>query len=342
MTGVPPRLVLAFDRYARPCVVVVLALGLVGVGLGASELSAAERTTVTDHENPQTVTLNVSSAATVTEDNGLFPRGTELVDRSAYLRTAAPNVTVVVATEATARTELRAEHAVSIRYDVVRGDEVHWSETRPVRASTEAAGAGRARSTATVSIPAVQERLDELRATVGSGARVSATLVVASAYETDRYEGELARDVDLQVGDRWYEVESATASEQRSDPSTRTVTVPADDGDARLLALAGGALLAVGVAGVVADRRFDVDDERTLRRRVHERRYADWISNGHLPASFDRRVVTMASLADLAELGIDRERRLIFDESRDAYAVFDGDVVYYYDAFWSEHDPLDE
>ncbi|WP_323676166.1 DUF5305 family protein [Halorubellus sp. PRR65] len=339
MTRLPPRLALAFETHGWKVVAVVVVLGVAGVGLGASDLAHTERTTVTDHENLQTVSLNASSSATVTGNSTLFARGTELVDRP-YPIDSAPNAAVVVVTETSAATRLYYNHSLALRYEITRGEERVWSETRVVAAENGSVD-DRARTTATVSVRDVRDRLAELRTEAGSRARVSVTLVVRTAYETDRYRGRLTRTTALGLGDRWYSVESVDADRQHSTTEKRRVPVDDASTDAWALAIAGGALLAVGVLGGVAKRRFDPGDEDALRHRVHERRYDDWISAGHVPASFDRRVVTMASLADLAELAIDRQRRVVFDDSRQAYVVFDADVVYYYEEFWTEHDPKD-
>jgi len=337
VTRLPPRVVLAFDRYGRTVAVALVALGLLVAGTGAVGFEDANRTTVTDHVDRQTVTLNASSSATVTEPNPLFDRGTTLSDQ-AYPVAGAPNATVVVDTRTTDATELQYEHAVAIRYEITRGDDVVWSNVRTLATETGTVDGEHARSTVTVSIPSVRERLTELQSAAGGRASVSAALVVSSTYETGRYSGQFERTGALQIDDNWYQVPSLSARERRSTPEERTTVVPANNDATWLQCLLGTALIAVGVVAAVAKRRFEPGDQSALRRRVHQRRYDDWISNGHVPASFDRRVVTMTSLADLAELAIDRNRRIVFDESRRAYVVFDEDVVYYFDEFWTKQD----
>lgn len=340
MTRLPPRLALAVRSYGWAVVAVVVAVGLVAAGVGASGLASPERTTVTDHTEQQTTSLDVASTATVTENATLFTPGTTLSDQ-AYPVAGAPNLTVVVETEASESTSLHYDHSLALRYAITRDEEVVWSETEPVATANGTVETG-ARTNATVSIPAVRDRLAELGAAAGSRARVSVTLVVSSAYETDRYQGQFTRKINLDIGDRWYSLASVDASREHSTPEHRRIRVAAANRDDRRLAIAGGALAVVGLLGAVGRYRFDPGDDADLRHRLHQRRYDDWISNGHLPSSFERRVVTMASLADLAELAIDRQRRIVFDDSQQAYAVFDADVVYYYDDFWTDHDPLDD
>lgn len=340
MTRVPARLVLAFQRYGSACIVACLVLGVVVGAAGAVALANPESTTVTDHVDEQTVTVNASSTATVTEPSALFERGTVLADQ-AYPLAAAPNVTIVLETRTTAETRLRYEHRLALQYEITRGDDVVWTDTEPIAAANGTAE-NRARTTRTLSMRAVRARLGALRDAAGGSARVSVSLVVTTAYETDRYSGRVSRTAAVSAGDTWYTVESVRASRDHSTPEPRRVPVQSATRDAWALAVAGGALVVVGLLGAIARRRFDPDPEAVLRHRVHERRYDDWISNGHHPSSFDRRVVTMASLADLAELAIDRRRRIVFDESRQAYAVLDADVVYYYDEFWTDHDVLDD
>jgi hypothetical protein len=40
--------------------------------------------------------------------------------------------------------------------------------------------------------------------------------------------------------------------------------------------------------------------------------------------------VTINSLEDLVDIAIDCNKRVIFDDSLEVYAVADGDIVYYY------------
>jgi hypothetical protein len=63
---------------------------------------------------------------------------------------------------------------------------------------------------------------------------------------------------------------------------------------------------------------------------VYRERYAEWISNGEFPTDTDKRYVTISSLEDLVDIAIDSNKRVIYDETLDAYGVADGDIVYYY------------
>lgn len=330
-----PRLRLGFDRYGWLLVVGLLLVGTVCVAAGAAGLGDTRTTTVTDHDHVEDVTVDVSSAATVTEPNPLYETGTTLTDRDSYLLTAAPNATVVVRTAVDPSTELRYVHRVAVTYTVERGGTVVWSETEPLAVANGTSDGGAARTTTTVSVPAVAERLGTLRDAVGPRASVSAQLNVTGEYDTGRYAGTLHATSDLSVSDRWYGVAATEASRRHSDPTQRTVAVPTNTLDSWLLVGVGALVALVGVAGAVAKRRFDPADEDRLRILVDRARYEDWISRGHLPESFDRRVILVASLGDLGELAVDRNRRIVHDPSRDSYVVVDGEVVYSFDPFWS-------
>lgn len=333
-----PRSRLWVDRYGWLLVLGLVLVGAAGVVVGADGIGDSRTTTVTDHEHVQDVTLGVSSAATVTEPNPLYERGTTLTDRHSYLVTAAPNATVVVRTSVDRSTELRYEHRVALTYTVERGERLVWSETVPVAVADGTAADGTARSAAELPIPSVAHRLGELRDAAGPRATVSAHLTVTAAYDTGRYQGTLNRTSDLGIADRWYSIEAAETSSRHSDTRSRAVAVPTSTLDSWLLFGAGGVTLLAALAVAVARLRLDPVDEDQLRTLVHRQRYEEWLSRGHLPESFDRRVILLASLADLGELAVDRNRRIVHDASRDTYAVVDGDVVYAFDPFWSAAD----
>ncbi|WP_267641124.1 DUF5305 family protein [Haloarchaeobius amylolyticus] len=322
------RLEFALQRYGWPLCVAVVVLGLAVVGGGVVGMEEPRTTTVTDHTHVQTVSTNVSSAATVTAENPLYDTGVTLTDQSAYLASAAPNLTVVVESGVEPGSTLRYRHEVALRYTIERGDEVVWSATRTVASEQGTAREGRARTEVTVATPAVADRLRELRSAAGGDSSVAVAVVVTTDYETDRYDGTLSHESALSVGDTWYSLSAGETEQTHSDRNSRRVTVPAENRDAWLLVGGGLVVSLAGVAGVVATRRFAFADPAVLAYRLHQERYEEWISRGRLPSSFDRPVVTVESLGALGELAVDRGRRIVFDESLSTYVVVDDGVVY--------------
>ncbi len=308
-------------RHRRGLIVVLLAIGLVSTaGAGWAYANPGE-TTETEQRHPQTITGAVGTSAVVTGETSVYEQGTQLSDRRVYLLSASPNLTLESRVDTPEGSEIHQR--LVLQYRATRDNRVVWEERR-VLAADEAGSLE-----TTVNVSRVRERASRIQGEFGSAASIDLRLRYVVDYETDRYDGALNSTVPLTLTQRAYIVDGDLAVEETQ---TTAVTVsrqqPPDY--AVVGPLAGLGLFLTGGAAALAFRRplsvRDADAEKLQRQR-----YAEWISAGRVPVfSADQRV-EMESLADLVNVAIDSNDRVLYDRDQDIYGVLrEGGSLFWY------------
>jgi len=116
------------------------------------------------------------------------------------------------------------------------------------------------------------------------------------------------------------------ASNQPTEPSEPTRGEP-NMGLVALLAILGLGTVAGG--GAIAAKAPELDEEE-LKTEIAHNQYSEWISEGELLLDSDNEFVSVNSIEDLVNVGIDANKRVIYDPDLSVYTVADGDVTYYY------------
>jgi hypothetical protein len=311
---------------ARNRRVVIAALVVVAVvSTAGAGWAYANPGTETDTEQryPQTVSSAADTRTVVQGETALYDQGTTLVNRQVYPFDASPTLTLAASVDAPDGT--RVDQRLVVRYRAVRDDEVVWSETRVL--ATTAGNVGEAGTLqAAVNVTRVRERLTAVRSEFSGAAAVDVELGHVATYETDRYEGSLNASVPLGFTRNAYIVDGRLAAERDHSTATSVTTrqspnVPLVGG----LALVG---LVAGAAAAVLVR--NPPSVATTTDELQRRRYAEWISSGRLPVYAADRYVEMSTLADLVNVAVDSNRRVIHDGELDAYGIIDEDALYWY------------
>lgn len=320
-------------RHGAVIAAVLVVAGVLAVA-GAGWLYTHPPTTeVTDETQRQTIESTVSTQAQVRADSAMYESGQTLRNEPVYLRAAAPSSAVVLTTSVPPDERTTVEQRLVVEYRVDHDGETFWENTTVVDRNTETTRSGDVRLAARLDPAAIQNRTREIERRVGDAGTVHVRLRMVVSYETTHYNGSFSRPVDLQVADRWYSVGTPSVSRTHSTPETRTVDVPTRNRwlHVGLGSLGGLALLSgLGLAGMVrvTGRRLSRSE---LERHIHELRYDAWISTGTLDEDLGEQVVTVASLEDLVDIGIDTDNRIIHDPTDDRYAIVDGVTVYQFD-----------
>lgn len=206
-----------------------------------------------------------------------------------------------------------------------RDGESFWSERHTEIDESPAINDGVATSSTTIDIESYRERQHQLeRELSGVG---SVDLELAVTYETPRTQETLGATTALQITEDayWLSEPLATSDENSYQVSTKQTT------ESRSLGMIGGlsilGTLSLVAAGVVA-RRPPVDEE-AARRAVHEKRYAEWISQGSIPMWVGNHHISLDTLEDVVDTEIDMNERVVHDRQRGLFAVVNGEVVYY-------------
>lgn len=348
--------------------VIVIACLLVAAGGGyltytAMTASATQTETVTEAE--WTTDTEFAHGVTVQEGTAVFDRGEQLRDRPVYFARLAPELEgrYIVSHGGDVEAAIgTVELQLVIEATEGRGDDeiVHWRETEPL-ASEEVSNlsAGEetvvpfAIDTAELTLR-VGDITDELGASPGSTEiRVVADTVLETEAAGDPLSDERTDELTLDLNTNVDRVEEDNSTvidvrggtysveERVTEPHTQSVTttrtVPVEPSP--LEAYGGPVLFVVGLlaagGGWLASRRGVFAVSAAERRRLSFARarsdYAEWISRGHPPESEPRRRIHLDSLADLVNVAIDSNRRVIEQLAPARYAVWIDDIEYVFD-----------
>lgn len=324
------------ELVARVCLVVVL-VSVVGAGV---TFATPPTTEVTDTTDRRTITTTLDSRATVERDSSLYPRGRVLSNMPVYSTRITPNVTVSAVTSPPEGENVRVEQQIVLVYTAqTAGGETFWRQIRSLKRTNASTRGEEVVSTATIDIPATQRRINRIESDIGDAGRVTVRLGVESRYVTSEYEGSLEERREILIRDDSYEIDrlsmrdeyGPTTSELRpvpakilrvSLPILGVLVVPHTTLLFAFLGLCG----ALGLGSTVAFApRFDPDAERSA---LHAARYAEWISRGTLPDRVENQAVYMDTLEGLVDVAIDCQSRIVYDPSRDLYAVMEASTTY--------------
>ena len=304
--------------------------------------------TTTETVSSWSVDAEWSHSATVTEDNTVFPVGTELDDRTTYFGAIAPTLSGAfeVGYTATDASDVSIDTESTLVAQSVdeETETVYWSET-DVLDSASADGLapdGTVETTFSINTTALDERIGQIREEIGADPGslelfVETTVAIEGTFDGDQETVELSYELPLELDGTTYRVDDPgplTEEFERTEP----VSEPADPG------LLGGVLAPillfvglVGGAGVAAGRhtgRFAVDDaERDwLAFRDDRSEFDEWVTRISLPGdALERPTARAASLQDLVDFAIDNSAGVIEDPERNTFYVITDEYVYTYE-----------
>ncbi|WP_114577463.1 DUF5305 domain-containing protein [Saliphagus sp. LR7] len=327
-----PRIDLLVARHGRAIAIAAVAVGVLAVLATGWAAANPQTTTAPAGVAEDRVETEVATSAEVVRD-GLWESGTELRDNPLYTRNDTPVVAVEPRTTVPEDSEVTVDHVVSIRYEAVRDETVFWEDGEEVLNETVTAEGGVATSSAEIDVESVADRREAIEADLGDVGTVALSVVVDVRYSGDLDGGyELSTPLAMDEEAYWFE-------ESMSESVSHDRAAGAETTEPRSTLVAGFGLLALaafGVAAIVA-RRGTVDPD-VARRRLHERRHAEWISHGTIPMWIGDHHVALDTLEDVVDVAIDTNERVVHDRDRELFAVVSDDVVYYYSerGLWEE------
>ncbi|ELY91794.1 hypothetical protein C483_09654 [Natrialba hulunbeirensis JCM 10989] len=325
-----PRFDLIAARHGQRLVVALLVVGIALLVLTGWVIATPSTTTVTQEVGEERIETDVTTNATVVQD-GLWERGTTLESSPVYTYNDTPELTITAATTATDSgaplDEVTVTHELALVYEAERDGEVFWSDREVLHNETTATDDGQVRTATTVDVREIRERTLELEETLDGVGDVSVSISAETVYETGSNSGTDDDAVPLALTGSAYWLDG-THEITETTPETAPVEVQESP---NTVAVGVGALLAalsLGGAALVASRSgVDVSD---ARKRIHERRYDEWISTGSIPMWIGEHHLELDTLEDVVDVAIDTNERVVHDTQRDLFAVVNDDVVYYY------------
>lgn len=297
-------------------------------------------------------TAEYDHAATVTEENRVFPVGSTLDGRSTYFTRLSPELEgafVYGFDGASGELDVQAESTLVIRSvgegdgngGDGRGGEVYWAIEEPLGNASGTLSPGEELEVPfVVNVSEVRAEIDDVESDLGASPGQTEVFVRSAVTAEGEAVGGPAEHADefrlsISPGADTYGVQAdgGTDQHQQVEPVTREV----QHGPAR--GAGGPLLLLLGLAslgGLVVARSEGLHEVSERERRALElenerEEFDDWISRGSVQADEpDGRVVEIATLEDLVDVAIDADSRVIEDTDDDRYYVLDGDVRYEY------------
>jgi hypothetical protein len=319
---------LVIGQYGSTLAIGLVILGLVAFGGAAETYANPPVEEVTRNTNTQSVQTQVEETAVVINDTELYEEGQVLRDMPVYFYEASPDLTLRVRTDVPSDQTVTVSQRHVIRVRGIRNGETFYEDERLVAAGKTQVSDGTAWSNTTLNMTEIRSYVSRKQSAVSGVGEFRATLDVNVAYETDRYSGTFNTSAPLVFTGGAYWIDGdLSASRTHSTPETqRTVESP------DMTTVGGLSALGVGlIAGAaVVFRRSRRLDPRAIETDLARSRYNEWISNGEIPTKSEKEYIRTDSLEDLVDVAIDSNRRVIYDRSLDAYAVVEGDLVYYF------------
>lgn len=327
-------------KRGRQVVVVSLVLGILLAGGGLAVAASPPTETVQQPTDTVVVSTTQTTAATVTGESNMYDRGDGIQNSSLYLTDAAPNFSVTAKVSTTDGRRLAVDQRLTLVYEARDSGETFWKRQEVIAQSSETADEGSATVTATLNAPDISAERQTLDAETGSQATVRVILVHSASYSTGAYEGKFTNDAPIAVSDQTYSVGNGianSASHLEQQRITRLIesqvydipliwtthSIPKQTAWSVLAALA--CWLIGGHAAMLRSRRVDDDD---IERKLTHRRFDSWISQAQVPEKMVLRCVSVSTLADLVDLAIDIDSRVIYDPNREQYIVLADHVTY--------------
>ncbi|ESP89558.1 DUF5305 domain-containing protein [Candidatus Halobonum tyrrellensis] len=335
------------DEYFGVVAALLVVLVLVGGAASYTAYAAPSRTTEERVVSSWRATGAFSHGANVTEENPVFPAGERVENRSVYFTRVSPVLSgeYVVSYTGADRGNLTASVHLALVHRAVSSDGTVYWETRESLADRRVGSLDPGERVAVpyaVDVPRATNRTAAISTRLGGSPGEPRTLVVATVRLDGRVDGRrVDRTLDgtltVSSGGDTYRADASEPAVARVE-RTETVAVPAAVGPVRRV---GGPLLVLfaagGLVGLAAARSRGTvpltDDERAyLSYRADRADFDEWVSTASLPAeAFDRPRVEVDSLADLVDVAIDTDGRVLATPDGSGYYLVVDGFLYAYD-----------
>jgi len=335
------------DEWFVPLVVVLVVVLLVS-GWGAYTAVAAPEEP-TEYEQVETWSTNaeISHSAVVREPNAVYAVGDRVSDQPRYYTEVMPVVEgnleySYLADEG--EVEIETETTQIIR-SVEDSDSstAYWSVDEPLNATQTTVEPNSQHTVSfAVDVDALDDTATETAESLGSTAGSLETVVEIEVSMEGTIDGEPVAHTETY--ELPIEITSGTYSLELPDETghTETESVQTDSHVDRLSAAAGMLLVLVVSVGslgtlVAAKRRERLAptpaEQRAVEAASKQAELDEWISRGSIPPSLaDQPRIEVASLAELVDVAIDCNRRVIEREQTAEYVVVDNETIYAYRA----------
>lgn len=324
----------------------ILAIASVGVA-GHTYLNPPIKQIPGEEVNVQNFEATIEHSAHVIDINTnktqSYEPGEVLRNQPVYNRETMPEVTLTMKADIPDDRPVNISYQLMLRHSATYGGEELWQDEDAIRNEitkdvienkTTQVEDGDFVSSTTIRIDKLERMISEAQqvTTVGS---ISSQLGFKLSYNSPvqgggTYEGQLSSFIQPEISGQAYSFPSDWADEETKRQSTQSETKELDPNIQRvgMFALIG-VLLGAAAVGVIWWRNNNVNIQE-LETIITKEKHSPWISEGEFPTDTSNQYVYITSLQDLVDIAIDTNKRVLYDNEMESYALVDESIIYYY------------
>jgi len=317
---------------------IVAIAGLAGsCGWAYWEYTNQHTETVTTVDYGYTYTATYEVEATVTEENPIYEMGTVLSDMAGYFYAVSPQSTIDLTftfdpSLSDASVDISTESYLMLKEQNDDGI-AFWSKRIPLSSSSgSVTGEGSLTDSFVLEADTIRARVMEIRDSLGASVgRGEGEVVTHLTYEGEIASTTISDDtyvsLPVTLGPDYYAFDMSEASQSEAQnyytAQQRQVQNTLSDIYIPLAACVAFALAAILIAW---------HGRRSREGVVDMGKYSEWISSGIYPGDKWEKMVYVSHLADLVDVAIDTNKRVIYDAAEKMFFVIDDPILYYHSA----------
>jgi len=328
------RLRLAIAQHPRLALSIAIVGGLSLAAVAVSLALAPPTEVIAEEVVVQEYGFDTETRALVTVENPLYAQGTLLRDRPEYFLSYSPELSVLVHARTPPDTTVELRETVQLRVIGRDGERTFYDRTEVLSEHRHTTRDGGHTHETDIDMRGLTDQLRSLGDASEGVGTFEVELIVTLAYSTEVYDGQITDRTPLVIDEPvYYLIDPPAASQQESLTVTRTTLQSPDP-----LLYYGSMIGALGLLLALFPiwRIRATASPARLRVAITRDRHSEWISAGEFPTTGQHEYIRTETLADLIDIAIDSDRRVIHDTNLDIYGVIDDREIFYFSPW--DHD----
>lgn len=282
--------------------------------------------------------------AVVKQGNPLWPVGWTLINQPIYFSTICSNLNVSYNFKITgSSTDIAAQYLTKLVLSSSSENTTYWSKETIISDGTiHLTGGNNLHESFSLNISEIE---DEINAILDSldfyGGDANAEIITTVRYSgyvgSERVDEQKEFPMSIKISGSTYKVTSKSYDETITRDVIRTVNVlqSPSKGDKIVSFSFPSIFFLLILAFTLVKLKYKPLDESAIQELINEKEYGkfkDLISRGKLPSDINMSMVKLEvkSLEDLANIAIDKDERVIFDEDAALYFILHNNFLYLY------------
>jgi hypothetical protein len=339
-------------RYGVILVILVVAFSISGIYAYAVFSPRYETRTETESITLYEYKAVYEHSTVVEQGNPLWPVGWELSNQPVYFSAISPNLNAcfkfqISAPYSSAAADISANYLTKLILSASHKNITYWHKEKTISdgsMSLSAAADDKLENHFNLSITEIKKEIDAIQNSLKFYGGDTNIEVVTTVRYNGEAGGEIIDDkkefsLPIEISGSTYKVPGKSYEETIKKDVMREVTVPLPPSKGAMIISSSSVfiLFVLIVAFSVIKLRYEPLEESAIQELIKEEEYGkfkDLISRGKLPSDADMKKgmdrLEVNSLEDLANIAIDTDERVIFDEEKSIYFIIHGNVIYAY------------